>query len=167
MARTWNRPRRGVSFTKRRAREAAGARRECRVAPRRAALVSALLGGAAILWLARPTPAQQSVPALSFSAPAAVAPRRSARVTMSFTLPPGLQLYDHPRVRVLDTNGRLVELLPATITQLSPVGAAFRDLHSENYPAGIYQVSVELEFQAPGAAIRTVSTPPRPLTIQG
>lgn len=127
----------------------------------------ALCTGVALLGLARGSHAQQSAPTLAFSVPAAATRHQATRVSLTFALPPGLQLYDHPRVRVVDLRGRLVELLPATITQLLPAGAADRDLHSYNYPAGTYRVSVELQYRTPGGPVLTVSAPQRTLSVPG
>src|SRR5947209_3209588 len=110
-----------------------------------AVLAAAILTAAALLAGPTPSPAQQSLPAVTHSAPAAAAARgATTSVTLAFTVPPGLALATNPRVRVTDAKGNLVELLPATLTRRPPSGAATRALHTGTYRPGTYQVSAEV-----------------------
>src|SRR5438105_4537263 len=108
-----------------------------------ARLAPLLLVGAALLLGALPSHAQQDLPTITHSAPATSAGGANVTVTVAFTLPPGFQL-DYPQVRVLDEQGKLLELL-GTFFGPSP-GTGSIKLNSANYRPGTYQVRAELHY---------------------
>jgi hypothetical protein len=123
------------------------------------------LGTAATLCMVLPSRAQQDRPELHFSAPATRAAGSQTPVDLDFTLPAGFQLTRPARVRVVDEEGRLIELLPVFITRRAPAWKGTRGLHTENYLPGIYKVSAELIYVHPRLGPGTVATPPVTLTI--
>lgn len=88
------------------------------------------------------------------------------RVDASFALPAGTRLGRGPRVRVTNARGELEELLPMLHLGHDKSGACYRDLHSENYPAGTYQIQCELETIDAKSARGTVVSQAKPLTIR-
>ncbi len=118
---------------------------------RRAALAAAALGAVAASFIAGPSPGQQSQPALSVLVPANAGSGPDTRVGANFTLPPGIQRHGNPRVRVTDAQGQLLELLPMYLTPGTTAAGAYRDLHTELYPPGIYQVRVEIDVASAAA----------------
>ena len=86
------------------------------------------------------------------------------RVTLSFTVPAGAALDSNPRFRITDAKGQTIELLPAHVAQGLPAGTAYRDLHTELYPPGVYQVRAEVVLaqngvSAGGSTAVTASAP--------
>jgi len=131
---------------------------------RRAALAVAIAGGAVGCFVAAPSRGHQSVPAPSLVAPA-TASGADTRITLSFAVPAGIQLPRNPRLRVTDAQGQLVELLPVYVTQALPAGAAYRDLHTELYPPGVYQVRVEILYVGADGKAGSALSPPSTLTV--
>lgn len=132
---------------------------------RRPAMAAAVLGGAAVLFAALPTRGQQNRPTISFAVPAAAVRGESTRVTYDLTLPAGLQVPRNLRVRVVDARGQLTELLPVLIARRTPTWTGFRDLHTENYPPGVYSVTVEVDYVVQGSAEATAAAPVATLTV--
>jgi hypothetical protein len=127
-----------------------------RLSPRLALAVAAITG-VALIALVRPSRGQQpapgtptapsqGAPTVQLTLPTASVRARQADANVSFVLPSGVRLTRNPRLRVVDARGQLWELLPTYLSQLSPVGAGFRSLHSENYAPGTYQVRAEIDY---------------------
>jgi hypothetical protein len=144
---------------------------------RRTALAAAGLGGVVALFIALPSrgqqpapgqpvaPSQESQPTVQLSLPATALRTARAKADVTFTLPSGVRLVRHPRVRVVDAKDQLWELLPMYITRPSPSGTAWRELHSENYAPGTYRVRAEADIVRPGRREETVISPERTLTV--
>jgi hypothetical protein len=132
---------------------------------RAAALVVAALGGAAV-FMAAPSRGQQAAPALSVAAPA-TATGPDTRVSLSFAVPAGAHLTRNPRLRVTDAKGQLLELLPVNVTQALPAGAGYRDLHTELYPPGVYQVRLEILYVGADGKAGSALSAPVTLTVGG
>jgi hypothetical protein len=131
----------------------------------RVVLSAAALGTAATLCMVLPSRAQQDRPELRFSAPATRAAGAQTPVDVDFTLPAGFQLTRPARIRVVDEEGQLIELLPVFITRRAPAWKGIRGLHTESYLPGVYKVSAELPYTHPRLGPGTVVTPPVTLTI--
>jgi hypothetical protein len=88
------------------------------------------------------------------------------RVNASFTLPLGSRLSRVPYVRVTNPRGEVEESLPMLFLGRDTSSECSRDLHSETYRPGVYQVQCELETIDGRAARVTVLSPATPLTIR-
>jgi hypothetical protein len=134
------------------------------------AMAAALLGGAAIVLVGLPTRGQQPTsnpgtePTIRLTAPATAAPGKT-RVDYELDLPAGFELRDFPAVRVVDLQGKLVELRPMYITQRTPTWAGFQRLWTKTYPPGVYKVSLEAEILRPDGSTGRVTTPTATLTV--
>jgi hypothetical protein len=131
---------------------------------RRAALAAAAVGGATAAFVAGPSRGQQSAPVPSVAVPA-TAGGVDTHVALSFAIPAGAQLTRNPRLRVTDAQGQLIELLPVHVTQALPAGAGYRDLHTELYPPGLYQVRLEILYTGPDGKAASALSAPAPLTV--
>jgi hypothetical protein len=137
----------------------------------RPAAAAVTVGGAAVLLLARPLRGQQPAPAplapeaIHVTVPAAAAAGPTTDVSYRFALPAPLALQGHPRVRVLDRRGRLIELLLMYIDSRSPVWSGHRGLHTENYRSGSYAVTVEVDYLQGDGTKATVATPAATVTV--
>jgi hypothetical protein len=134
-------------------------------APPGAALAAAALGAAVLLFPMAPARAQQNGPTVRPSVPLVNPTKRYTPVTLDFTLPAGFQLVGHPRIRIFNAKGQQVVLLPTAIDQRGPEGKGHRNLNTEDYPPGNYQLRVEISFvDAQGKKGNAVS-PPSPLIV--
>jgi hypothetical protein len=138
-----------------------------RFSSRPAALAALGVGGAALLLLARPLRGQQASPVMHASAPAVAESGPTTTVSYDFTLPPPFQFLFSPSVRVIDSTGRLIELLPMHVTQRTPVWKGDRGLHTENYRPGAYLVRIELDYLGPDGKQATAATSYTALTVPG
>jgi hypothetical protein len=86
-------------------------------------------------------------------------------VLLSYSLPDGYRLDRNPFIVVLDPSSALFELLPAYLTQPSPNAEGHRDLHTELYPAGIYQVRAQLSLLDTSGRPGGAASPWMPLTV--
>jgi hypothetical protein len=116
---------------------------------RRAAVAAAGLGAVATGFVAAPLRGQQAVPAVGVTAPAAASGGADTRVSLNYALPAGVHLQRNPAVVVVDARGRLFEFLPTHITPGTTTSTGHRDLHTELYPPGVYQVHVQIDYTAP------------------
>jgi hypothetical protein len=132
---------------------------------RPALLAAAILAAAALLAGPAPAPAQQALPGVTHSAPAAAVRGVPTTVNLSFSLPPGFKLVGNPRVRVTDGQGALIELLPTYITQRPPLGKGNRALHTSAYRPGTYQVHAEIVYLDPAGKRGVVASPASTLTV--
>ena len=89
----------------------------------------------------------------------------NTRVTLTFAVPAGVHLTRNPRLRVTDAQGQLLELLPVFVTQGLPAGAGYRDLHTELYPPGVYQVRLEILYTGADAKAGSALSAPTSLTV--
>jgi hypothetical protein len=114
----------------------------------------------------QPAPSQESQPTVRFSVPA-TANRRAAttRVEYELTLPAGVTLPRHPRVRVLNANGEIRELRSMSITRRRPTWTGYRDLETQWYRPGTYSVSVEVRYQKADGQPGVFNTPASTLTV--
>jgi hypothetical protein len=127
--------------------------------------LAAALGATTAFLIAAPTRGQQGAPALNLTVPTTASGGADTRVSITYTLPPGVQLQRNPRLRITDTKGQLFELLPTHITPGAAVSTGYRDLHTELYPPGIYQVWLEVLYAAPGGKTITAASPATTLTV--
>jgi hypothetical protein len=88
------------------------------------------------------------------------------RVAASFALPARVRLGRVPRVRVTNPRGELEELLPMLFVGGDRSLQCYRDLHSDTYASGTYQVECEIETIDAVAARVTVRSAPRPLSVR-
>ena|SRR5947209_365047 len=136
--------------------------------PRRPVAVraTALLGTALSLLGALPARGQGGVPSVALRQLARVPRRPWHGVTIDYQLPPGFTLVA-PYVRVTDAGGNVIELLPGSIVPGPSGPAGYRELHSQNYRPGVYQVRAEVRYLNPAGQRVTLSSPPVTLTIPG
>lgn len=144
---------------------------------RRTTAALAVLGGAVALMVALPSrgqqpspgktvsPSQESGPMVQLVAPPVALTGPSTRADLTFTLPTGFQLARNPRLRVVNDKDELVELLPTYISQRSPVGTGYRDLHTENYLPGMYRVRAEVDYRQADGKTGIAITPWFTLTM--
>lgn len=139
--------------------------------PRRGPILAAVLLAAAVLGVVLPSRAQQEQPEIRFSAPTTRATGRTTRTDVEFTLPAGVRLNRAARVRVIDAQGRLIELLPFFITGRGATNKGFRGLHTESYLPGVYRVTAEVEYthpqRGPGTAVSEAVTLTIPVPTPG
>jgi hypothetical protein len=88
--------------------------------------------GALLVLTPLSAPAQQSTPTGTITAPAAALRGVPTAVSATFSVPTGLSMPRHPRLRVTDSRGKLVELLPLMLTQRPPAGRG-TSVISRNY----------------------------------
>ena len=102
---------------------------------------------------------------LNLSAPAAAGAGPDTHISMGFSLPPGVRLQRNPRLRITDARGQLFELLPMSLTFTANATGGHRDLHTQLYPPGVYQVQLEILYAAPSGKTLTATTPASALTV--
>jgi hypothetical protein len=127
--------------------------------------VLALMAAGSLFLCGGPAAGQQAPPTVRLMAPAAATSSRTTAVSGEFTLVGGQTLVRHPRVRVTDSRGRVVELLPLHLTQKAPAGRGFRALNTGTYPPGVYTVRLECDYREPGGRAASVATPVTTLTV--
>jgi hypothetical protein len=107
-----------------------------------------------LLTVAPPTSAVR--PIIRHSTPATASRSQRTPVQVEFELPSGHELVRNPRVVAVDSMGRLVNLLPITLTQRPPIGKGQRELQTNVYAPGGYRVRAEMDYLDPGGQSATV-----------
>jgi hypothetical protein len=131
---------------------------------RHVALTAALASGAILLGIGLPTRAQQNLPAASVQAPAASS-GPDTRVSLTYSLPAGVRLQRNPVIVVIDPQGRLFAFHPVHIAPGAAASTGYRDLPTELYPPGTYQVHVQLDYTTPDGKSATFTSPSVPLVV--
>jgi hypothetical protein len=133
--------------------------------PSWAALLSAF---AALVVCVVPARGQGNAPTARHTVPAVAVRGQHTPVNVDFTLPSGYTLDGFPKLRVINTKSRVVELLPVYLTTRAPAGQGHRTLHTKSYPPGTYLVRLEVSFRdragRPGmvpSALSTLTVPAR------
>jgi hypothetical protein len=139
--------------------------RVCPHASPRAVLAATVLGGAALLAAAVPARAQQNVPTLRPSVGLVNPTKRFTPVDLDFAIPPGFQLADLPRIRMLNPKGVQVVLLSMHIDRRGPTGKGSQRLNTEDFPPGSYQLRLEIEYVDPQGKKGTLATPWVPFVV--
>lgn len=125
-------------------------------------LTIATLSGGVVLCAGLPGRAQQplpSVPAARHTVPATITAGRSTSVPVEFDLPAGFSLVGFPRLRVVDSKGKTVEMKPTYISQKPPAGRGLRVLQTDRYRRGAYQVRLEVAFRDRAGKAGTIASP--------
>jgi hypothetical protein len=134
-------------------------------APPRAALAVAALGAGMLFLGTTPAGAQQNVPTLRPSVPLVNPTKRFTPVDLDFTIPPGVQLVDLPRLRMLNPKGVQVVLLSMHVDRRGPTGKGSQRLNTEDFPPGKYQIRFEIDYADAQGKKGTLATPWAPFVV--
>jgi hypothetical protein len=129
------------------------------------ALAGAVIGAAVMLSMGPPSRAQQNLPAVGITSPAAASGAADTHVALNYALPAGVHLQRNPAVVVIDARGRLFEFLPTHISPGTTTSTGYRDLHTELYPPGVYQIHVQIDYTAPDGTSKAANSPTTTLTV--
>ena len=114
--------------------------------------------------LTRTTLVQAQSPAVQLRVPATAPARGHSAAIAEYSLPIGARRVWHARIRVLDSNGELTELLPMHPDRERP-GLARRRLRTDSYPPGVYQVRAEVEYRDAGGESATAVSDFVPMAV--
>jgi hypothetical protein len=132
---------------------------------RRSAARVAAVAGAAV-WLAlMPARGQENRPSVRHSHPAVRLDRRNTRISIEFTVPAGFTLAERPWIRIVQADGSPFLSTRPLFTQRDPLWQGYRDVNTEDFPAGPYRVQVEASFLNPQGKRETFVSPPTPLVV--
>jgi hypothetical protein len=133
--------------------------------PPRAALAAAVLGAGMLFLGTTPGGAQQNVPTLRPSVALVNPTKRFTPVDLDFAMPPGVQLLDLPRIRMLNPKGVQDVLLSMHVDRRGPAGKGSQRLNTEDFPPGKYQIRFEIDYADAQGKKGTLATPWTPFVV--
>lgn len=136
-----------------------------RLRSRRSAARTALVAGAAVCLALLPALGQGNRPSVRHSHPQVRLDRRNTRITFELTLPTGFTLAERPWIRILQPDGTPFLSTRPLFTQREPLWQGYREVNTEDFPAGPYRIQVEASFLNPQGKHETFLSTPSILVV--